>query len=108
MNRRYQLGVDRGKSRERDIPTPESVVDDHAESVVVDECDIGRGFDNTASNKTSLPPGQFGGGEGVGEDVVVQTRDTAKPVNRDSTDFVEKSAQGAYQRGQVTYYPCVV
>ena len=77
-----------------DITTPESAADDHAESVGVDALDIGGGFNDAASDDAGLPPGQLGGGEGVGEDVVVQTRDTTEPINRDGTEFVGNVSPG--------------
>ena len=84
-----QLGVDRAQGGVGDVPAPESATDDHAESVGVDLLDIGGGFDDAASNKASPLPDQLGGGEGVGEDVVVQTRDTTEPINGDGTDFTK-------------------
>ena len=87
---RDQLGVDRGEGSVGDVPAPESAADEHAKSVGVDVLDAGGGFDDAASEEAGLLPGQFGAGEGVGEDVVVQTRDTAKPINRDGAGFTEK------------------
>lgn len=81
VDRRNQLSVDCGKGRVGDITAPESTADNHAESVGVDVPDVGRGFDDAASNKTNSLPGQLGGAEGVGEDVVIQTGDTTQPIN---------------------------
>ena len=90
VNGRGQLSVDRRKGRVGDISTPESAADDHAECIEVQILDVGRRFDNAASDNAGPLPDQLGGTEGVGEDVVVQARDTTEPINRDRTDFMEK------------------
>jgi hypothetical protein len=89
-----QLSVDRGKGGTGDVTAPESAADDHAKSVGVDVLDVGGGFDDAASDDAGLLPDQLGGGERVGEDVVVQARDTTEPINRDGADFVEKVSSG--------------
>ena len=63
-----------------DVPALESAADDHAEGVCVDVFDDGGGFDDAAGDEASLLPGQLGGGESVGEDEVVQARDTAESI----------------------------
>ena len=64
-----------------DFPIFESAADDHAESVRVDVIlGDGGGFDDAAGDKAGLPPDQFGGSECVGEDIVVQARDTAESI----------------------------
>ena len=73
-----------------DIAAPESATDDHSESVKVEVLDVGGGFDDAASDEASLLPDQISGAEGVGEEIVVQARDTTEPINRDGTDFVEE------------------
>jgi hypothetical protein len=90
-----QLSVDRGKGGTGDITTPESATDDYAESIWVDVPDVGGGFNDAASDEAGPLPDQLGRGEGVGEDVVIQTRDTAEPINRDGADFIiEKVSSG--------------
>lgn len=64
-----------------DIPAPECATDEDAEGVGVDLLDVRRGFDDAASDEAGLLLHQFGRAEGVGEDVVVQTRDTTEPVD---------------------------
>ena len=93
VNGRDQLSVDRGQGRVRDITTPESPADDHSESVGIKVLDIGRGFDDAASDNAGLPPHQLGRAEGVGEDVVVQTRDATEPIKRDRADFIQNVSQ---------------
>ena len=108
VDRHGQLGVDGGEGRVRNIPTPESTADNHAEGVIVDVLDVCGGFDDTASDYAGLLSGQLGGTEGIGEDVVVQTRDATKPIDRNRTGFTQMSVQGRCKTGQVTYYPSVV
>ena len=96
-----QLGVDRAKGSVGDVPAPEGTADDHAEGVGVDLGDVGGGFDDAASDEASLLPDQLGAAEGIGEDVVIQTRDTTEPINRDGTDFTEKvSPRWVYNRSR--------
>ena len=85
-----QLGVDRAKGSVGDVPAPEGTADDHAEGVGVDLGDVGGGFDDAASDEASLLPDQLGAAEGIGEDVVIQTRDTTEPIDRDGADFHRK------------------
>lgn len=85
---RDQLGVNRGKGGVGDVPAPESAADDHAEGVGVDVPDVGGGFDDAASDEAGPLLDQLGRAESVGENVVVQTRDTTEPIDRDGTDFV--------------------
>ena len=94
---RDQLSVDRSQSSMSDVTTPESAADDHSKSVGVEILDIGRGFDDTAGNNAGLPLDQLGRGERVGEDVVVQTRDTTQPIKRDGADFIAKVNQRRMQ-----------
>jgi hypothetical protein len=91
VDRHGQLSVDGGEGRVRDIPSPESAADDHAECVRIDILDVGGGFDDAASDDAGLLPGQLGGTERIGEDVVVQTRDTTEPIDRDGTGFIVNS-----------------
>ena len=39
-----------------DITAPESAADDHPEGVRIDVPDVGRGFDDAASDNAGLPP----------------------------------------------------
>ena len=72
------------------IAAPESATDDHSESVEVEVLDVGGRFDDAASDEAGLLPDQISGAEGVGEEIVVQARDTTEPINRDGTDFIEE------------------
>ena len=63
-----------------DVPALENVADNHTEGVCVEIPDSGGGFDDAAGDKASLPFDQLGGCEGVGEDEIIQTRDTAKRI----------------------------
>ena len=74
----------------RDITTPESPANNHSESVGIKVLDVGRRFDDAASDNAGLPPHQLGRRERVGEDVVVQTRDATEPIKRDRTNFVAR------------------
>ena len=70
-----------------DIPALESPTDDYTESVCIKSFDAGRGFYDAAGDKVGIPPGQLGRGEVVGEDEVVQTRDTAESIQGDGTSL---------------------
>ena len=82
-----------GKERARDAHTLEGATDQHPHGVGIEATpDVGRGFDDAGSHKASLLLHQLAGGECVGEDVVVQTRDATEPIDRDRTDFIQRSA----------------
>ena len=99
----------RGKKRARDAHTLESATDQHPHSVGIKATsDVSRGFNDTASYKAGLLIRQPAARERVGQDVVVQTRDATKPIDRDRTNFTQMSVQGGCKTGQVTYYPSVV
>ena len=99
----------RGKKRARDAHTLESATDQHPHSVGIKATsDVSRGFDDAASHKAGLLLRQPTARERVGENVVVQTRDATKPIDRDRTNFTQMSVQGGCKTGQVTYYPSVV
>ena len=89
VDRRHQLAVDRREGRAGDVPGLESPVDDHAESVGIDALGNGRGFDDAARDEARPPVGKLRRGERVGEDEVIQARDTAETIHRDGTEFVE-------------------
>ena len=98
-----------GKERARDAHTLEGATDQHPHGVGIQATpDVGRGFDDTASDKASLLIRQPAARERVGEDVVVQTGDATKPIDRDGADFVQTSVQGRHETDQATYYPSVV
>ena len=98
-----------GKKRSRNAHALESATDQHPHGVGIKTTpDVCRGFDDAASHKAGLLIRQPAARERVGEDVVVQTRDAYKPVNRGRTNFIQMSVQGGYKTGQVTYYPSVV
>ena len=73
-------------------PVLESPTDDHTDRVLIEVGDVGGGFDDTAGEEAGALVDQVGGGEGVGEDEVVQTGDTTESIQRDGTDFSEMSA----------------
>ena len=84
-----------GEKRARDAHALESATDQHPHGVGIKTTpNVGRGFDDTASHKASLLLRQPAARECVGEDVVVQTGDATKPIDRDRTDFVQMSVQG--------------
>lgn len=92
---REDLGVDGSKGGVGDVSAPESATDDDAERVGVDVPDIGRRFDDAASDEASLLRfAKVAGGEGVREDVIIQTRNTAEPIDRDSANFINNVSQG--------------
>ena len=61
-------------------PVLESATDDYTDCVFVEVGGVGRGFDDTAGGEAGVLVDQVCGGEGVGEDEIVQTGDTTKNI----------------------------
>ena len=87
----------RGKGFAGDDSSLEEASDEDAESVGIEVPDVGGGLDDAASDKASPLLHQLGGGEGVGEEVVVQTRDATETINRDGTGFIAGVSPGQAQ-----------
>ena len=109
VHRSHSLGIHRSEERAGDACIFKGAADQHPHSVGIKATsDVSRGFDDTASYKAGLLIRQPAARERVGQDVVVQTGDATKPIDRDGADIVQTSVQGRHETEQATYYPSVV
>ena len=100
VHRSHSLGIHRSEERAGDACIFKGAADQHPHSVGIEATpNIGRRLDDAASDKASPLIRQRAAGEGVGEDVVIQTRDTSNTIKRDGTGFRAKVSPGQVKNG---------